>query len=90
MFSSVSNVLVSFNEAEVTEFLKYCFRAKLINRLSSKKHYLMPLFLSPAGNIRKFFVGFEDYREREHNLVLPVKVPLSNILQNTTICSWKS
>ena len=87
MFSSVSNVLASFNEAEVTEFLKHCFRATLINRLSGKKYYLMPLFLSPAGNIRKFFVGFEDYPESEHNLVLPVKVPLSNILQNATICS---
>ena len=33
MFSFVSNVLVLFSEAEVTEFLKYCFGAKLVDRL---------------------------------------------------------
>ena len=61
MFSLVSNVLVLFKEAEVIEFLKQCFGAKLIDSLSRKKHYLMALFFSVAENIRKFCVSFEDY-----------------------------
>ena len=44
----------------MTGFLKYCFCAKLIDKLCGKKH-LMPMFLSIAENIRKFFVCFEDY-----------------------------
>ena len=61
MFSLVSNVLDLFSEAEVIVFLKYCFGAKLIDRLFGKKHYLMYLFLSGAENIRKLFVDFEDF-----------------------------
>ena len=60
MFSLVSNVLDLFSEAEVIVFLKYCFGAKLIDRLFGKKH-LMYLFLSGAENIRKLFVDFEDF-----------------------------
>ena len=61
MFSLASNVLVLFNDAVVTEFLKYCFGAKLIDRLSDKKH-LMSLFLSVAENIRKFFAGLSSLK----------------------------
>ena len=60
MFSFVSNELVLLNEAELTEFLKHCFGAKLIDRLFGKKYYLISLFLSIAENIQKFFVSFED------------------------------
>ena len=61
MFSLVPNVLVLFNEAGMIGFLKYCFRDKLNDWLSGKKHYLMSLFLSVVENILKFFVDFEDY-----------------------------
>ena len=57
MFSLVSNVLVLFNGAEVPEFLRNSFSAKLIDKLSGKKHYLM----SVAENIQKFFTDFEDW-----------------------------
>ena len=56
MFSLVSNVLVLFNGAEVPEFLRNSFSAKLIDKLSGKKHYLM----SVEENIQKFFTDFED------------------------------
>ena len=48
----------------------------------------MSFFLLVGGNIQKifWFLIFES----DANLVLLVKIPPSNILQNATICSWKS
>ena len=65
-------------------FLKYCFGAKLIDRLSGKKHYLLSLLLSVAENIQSFLLVLKIIPERERNLVLLVKIPFL-IFQKTPL-----